>query len=65
MANGIHDVTINGVAPVAANAKKYVYSRACYFYVPENADAMTKAFIDFAVGSEGQKIAQRIGFVPN
>lgn len=63
--NGIHDVTVDGVQPVAANAEKYAYSRACYFYVPENADATTKAFIDYATGAEGQKIAQRLGFVPN
>jgi len=63
--NGVHDVTIDGVAPVAANAKKYAYSRACYFYVPDGADATTKAFLDYAVSAEGQKIAQRLGFVPN
>jgi phosphate transport system substrate-binding protein len=63
--NGIHDVIIDGVQPVAANAKKYAYSRACYFYVPDNADATTKSFMDYAVSAEGQKIAQRLGFVPN
>ena len=63
--SGIHDVTIDGVAPVAANAKTYVYSRACYLYVPENADATTKSFVEFATSEEGQKIAERIGFVPN
>jgi phosphate transport system substrate-binding protein len=64
-ASGIHDVTVDGVQPVAANAKKYVYSRACYLYVPEGADATTKAFVEFCTSAEGQKIAQRIGFVPN
>jgi phosphate transport system substrate-binding protein len=63
--SGVHDVTIDGVQPVAASAKKYAYSRACYYYIPENADATAKAFIDFAIGGEGQKIAQRLGFVPN
>lgn len=64
-AAGVHDVSIDGVQPIAANAKKYVYSRACYYYLAESADATTKAFIDFAIGAEGQKIAQRLGFVPN
>jgi phosphate transport system substrate-binding protein len=64
-ANGIHTVAVDKVEPVAANAKKYVYSRACYLYVPENADATTKAFVEFATSNEGQKIAERIGFVPN
>lgn len=63
--NGIHDVAIDGVQPVAANAKKYAYSRACYFYLPENAEPTAKAFVDFALGAEGQAIASRLGFVPN
>ena len=63
--SGVHDVTIDGVQPVAGNAKKYAYSRACYYYIPETADATAKAFVDFAIGSEGQKIAERLGFVPN
>jgi phosphate transport system substrate-binding protein len=64
-ANGTQTVGIDGVQPVAANAKTYAYSRACYFYVPENADATVKSFIEFATGAEGQEIARRIGFVPN
>jgi phosphate transport system substrate-binding protein len=62
---GIQPVKIDGVEPVAANAKKYAYSRACYLYVPENAEATTKSFVEFATSSEGQKIAQSLGFVPN
>lgn len=64
-ASGVTDVKIDGVEPVAANAKKYAYSRACYFYIPENADALAKEFVAFATGSDGQKIAEKIGFVPN
>ena len=63
--SGTQAVKIDGVDPVAANAKKYAYSRACYLYVPESADATTKSFVEFATGSEGQKIAQSLGFVPN
>jgi ABC-type Fe3+ transport system substrate-binding protein len=33
--------------------------------VPENADATTKAFVEFATSKEGQKIAENLGFVPN
>ncbi len=62
-AAGIHDVAIDGVEPVAANAKTYVYSRACYYYVPENADETTKSFLEFATSEEGRKIATRLGFV--
>ncbi|MEK7953884.1 phosphate ABC transporter substrate-binding protein [Luteolibacter soli] len=64
-ASGVADITIEGVEPVAANATKYAYSRACYYYIPETADATAKAFVEFATGAEGQKIAERLGFVPN
>jgi phosphate transport system substrate-binding protein len=64
-ANGIHSVKIDGVEPVAANAKKFAYARPCYLYIPESADATAKAFVDFTISAEGQKIAERIGFVPN
>jgi phosphate transport system substrate-binding protein len=64
-AAGIHNVTIDGVQPVPANAKTFAYSRACYLYVPESADATVKAFVDYVTSAEGQAIAQRIGFVPN
>jgi phosphate transport system substrate-binding protein len=64
-AAGIHTVAIDGVQPIEANARTFAYSRACYLYVPENADATVKAFVDFVTSSEGQAIAQRIGFVPN
>lgn len=64
-ANGIQTVKIDGVDPTPANAKKFVYSRPCYLYVAETADASAKSFIDFAISPEGQKIAERIGFVPN
>ena len=63
--SGVHDVTIDKVEPIAANAKKYAYSRACFYYIPEKADATAKAFVDFAVSADGQKIAQRLGFVLN
>ncbi|MDB6077035.1 MAG: Phosphate-binding protein [Akkermansiaceae bacterium] len=62
---GLTDVTIEGTAPVAANAKTYAYSRACYYYLPEKADDTAKAFVDFAIGKDGQEIAKRLGFVPN
>ncbi|WP_193211642.1 phosphate ABC transporter substrate-binding protein [Luteolibacter marinus] len=63
--SGTAPVTIDGVAPIAANARTYAYSRACYLYIPENADATAKAFADFAISPEGQKIAENLGFVPN
>lgn len=64
-ASGVTAVRIDGVEPTAANSKKYIYSRACYFYVPENADPLAKEFVAFASGLEGQEIAKKIGFLPN
>jgi phosphate transport system substrate-binding protein len=64
-ASGVRDLKIDGVAPVAENSKKYAYSRTCYYYIPENAQALAKEFVEFALGSEGQVIAKKIGFVPS
>ena len=63
--SGTSPVSIDSIAPIAANARTYAYSRACYFYIPEKADATAKAFIEFAISKDGQKIAENLGFVPN
>ncbi len=64
-ATGVAAVKIDGVEPIAANAKKYVYSRACYFYIPENAGGIAREFVDFSISTAGQEIVKKIGFVPN
>lgn len=61
---GVKATTIDDVVPVAANAETYPYSRKCYYYLPENADANAKAFVEFATGPEAEQIAKRLGFVP-
>jgi phosphate transport system substrate-binding protein len=61
---GIKPMTIDDTAPVAANAEKYPYSRMCYFYLPENADANAKEFVAFAASEEGNALAKSLGFVP-
>lgn len=62
-ASGIHSATIDGIAPVPANADKFPYSRKCYLYVADNADAVSKEFVEFAKSAAGQKIAERVGFI--
>jgi phosphate transport system substrate-binding protein len=42
---------------------KYPYSRETYFYTNGEPTGEVKAFIDFALSDEGQKIAQQVGFV--
>jgi phosphate transport system substrate-binding protein len=63
-AAGTATVSIDGVKPVAENAPKYAYSRLCYYYIPESADALAKEFVAYATSPEGEKIAKQIGFVP-
>ena len=62
--NGIKAVSVDGVEPVAANAKKYAYARLCYFYAPDKPTAEAKAFMDFVASDAGQNIVRRVGFIP-
>ena len=62
--NGIKAVTIDGVEPVANNAKKYAYARLCYFYAPDKPTAEAQAFMDFVESDAGQAIVRRVGFIP-
>ncbi|QJE98905.1 PstS family phosphate ABC transporter substrate-binding protein [Luteolibacter luteus] len=61
---GVKGVMIDTIAPLAANAEKYPFSRKCYYYLPENADQNAVAFVEFATSEEGHKIARSLGFVP-
>jgi phosphate transport system substrate-binding protein len=62
---GTKTVTIDGVEPVAANAKKFAYARLCYLYAPDKPTAEAQAFLDFIKSSAGQAIVQKVGFIPN
>ena len=62
---GTKTVTIDGVEPVAANAKKFAYARLCYLYAPEKPTAEAQAFLDFIKSPAGQTIVQKVGFIPN
>lgn len=62
---GTKAVTIDGVEPVAANAKKYVYARLCYLYAPDKPTAEAAAFLDFVKSPAGQTIVEKVGFIPN
>lgn len=61
--SGIKGVSIDGVQPVANNAKKYAYSRLCYFYAPDKPTAEAQAFMDFVESPAGQAIVARTGFI--
>jgi phosphate transport system substrate-binding protein len=60
---GTKAISIDGVEPIEANAKKYVYSRVCYLYAPDKPTAEAAAFIEYVKSSAGQDIAKKVGFV--
>jgi phosphate transport system substrate-binding protein len=62
---GTKAITIDGLEPVAANAKKYAYARLCYLYAPDKPTAEAQAFMDFVESPAGQTIVQKVGFIPN
>lgn len=43
---------------------KYPISRSLYFYTAGNPDGTLKAFIDWTLGAEGQKICEEVGYYP-
>jgi phosphate transport system substrate-binding protein len=63
---GVKVVPIEGIELSEENVRsgKYPYSRETYFYTNGEAQGDAKAFLEFTVGEEGQKIAKQVGFVP-
>jgi phosphate transport system substrate-binding protein len=54
------------IAPTPATALdgSYALARPLYFYTPGEPQGVTRAFIDWVTGPEGQAIVSRVGFVP-
>ena len=65
-AGGIKVVAIDGVMPAvqSVHAKTYPYARPTFYYTNGEPGGLTKQFLDFTIGSTGQKIATQVGFVP-
>src|SRR5436853_6805077 len=65
-ASGIKVVPIDGATPSKESVlgKTYPYARPTFFYTNGNPTGVVKDFIDFTVGPDGQKIVERVGFVP-
>ena len=65
-AQGIKEVAIDGAlaTPESIRSEAYPYARPTYFYTNGEPTGAAKAFIEFALGPEGQKISQQVGFVP-
>jgi phosphate transport system substrate-binding protein len=61
---GTKTLVIDGVEPIAANAKKYTYARLCYLYAPDKPSAEADAFMKYVESSAGQDIVRKVGFIP-
>ncbi|MFZ4555476.1 MAG: substrate-binding domain-containing protein [Pseudanabaena sp.] len=60
-------IAIDGINPTdvaAVKDGKYPISRSLFLAVKKTTSPITKQFIDFALSPEGQKIVQRLGFIP-
>lgn len=65
-AGGIKVVPIEGQMPSqqAVIAKTWPYARPTFYYTNGEPAGLAKQFVDFTTGPEGQKIVNRVGFVP-
>src|ERR1044071_6580090 len=65
-AGGIKLVPIDGVMPSVqtVHAKTYPYARPTFYYTNGDPSGLAKQFVDFTIGSAGQRIVTQVGFVP-
>jgi phosphate transport system substrate-binding protein len=65
-AEGIKVIAIDGHLPSKDEiiSKKYPYARPTFFYTNGEPKGEVAKFVAFTLGAEGQKIAEKIGFVP-
>ena len=64
-ASGVKAVKIDNeeVNADTVRSQKWAYARPTFFYTNGEPSGAVKQFIDFALGEEGQKIVERVGFV--
>jgi len=65
-AGGIKVIPIEGVMPSQAAVldKSWPYARPTFYYTNGAPSGVTKEFVDFTLSPTGQKIVDRVGFVP-
>jgi phosphate transport system substrate-binding protein len=65
-APGIKVLSIEGGVPTKESvlAKKYPYARPTFFYTNGEATGEAAKFIAYTLGDAGQKIVEKVGFVP-
>lgn len=65
-AEGIKVVAIDGVTPSKETVlnKKYAYARPTFYYTNGEPSGEAAKFVEFTLSDAGQKVAEKIGFVP-
>jgi phosphate transport system substrate-binding protein len=65
-APGIKVVSVEGGTPTKESvlSKKYPYARPNFFYTNGEATGEAAKFIEFTLGAQGQKIVEKVGFIP-
>jgi len=65
-ASGVKVMAIDGVSPSVqtVQGKTYPYARPTFYYTNGEPNGLAKEFLNFTIGSAGQKIAGQVGFVP-
>jgi phosphate transport system substrate-binding protein len=65
-AGGVKVVPIEGVTPSTRSVQDHSYSywRPTFYYTNGEPSGLAKQFLDFTIGSGGQKIVAQVGFVP-
>lgn len=67
LGGGVQGIAFDGIVPSYENIKLDIYElkRDLYFYTFGDPSPGARAFIDFVMGPEGQRIATEEGFIPN
>jgi phosphate transport system substrate-binding protein len=65
-AGGIKVLSVDGLMPTQASVinKTWPYARPTFYYTNGEPGGLAKQFVDFTTGPDGQKIVNRVGFVP-
>ncbi|CAN5252638.1 PstS family phosphate ABC transporter substrate-binding protein [soil metagenome] len=65
-AGGVKVIPIDGTKPSnqTVQNKTYPYARPTFYYTNGDPGGVAKQFVDFTLSSAGQKIVDRVGFVP-
>jgi len=65
-ASGVKAVAVDGVTPSISTVQNHSYpiSRSTFYYTNGEPSGEAKAFLDYTIGSAGQKIVEEVGFAP-